>query len=128
MESQAIFFSKHSVIRLSLTPEVEFPRSAVSPPPGSLLLNVGASKPNFVQALPLRCVHYVVFVFIVDRDQMSTSTLTELFRILPVLLEAWVPQVTVVSVLLPGLAAERDALAFVAFRACGIYSKDCEAF
>ena len=58
----------------------------------------------------------------------STSTLTELFRIVPVLLVAWVPQVTVVSVLLPGLTAERDALAFVAFRACGIYTNECETF
>ena len=100
---QTVFIAAR-VVWLSLVPRCEFPGHVVCPLPYTLLMYVGASYPEPVQAFYVHSLHDIFVDGIRgDRGQMAALIHAELLSISPVLIGG-APQVGVVSILLPTLS------------------------
>ena len=100
---QTVFIAAR-VAWLSLVPSCEFPGHVVCPLPYTLLMYVGASYPEPVQAFYVHSLHDIfVDGMRGDRGQMAALIHAELLSISPVLIVG-APQVAVVSILLPTLS------------------------
>ena len=92
------------VVWFSCRPRCEFPGPVVCPRPYTLLMYVGASYPDLVQAFYVHSLHDIFLDGIRgDRGQMAALIHAELLSISPVLLGG-APHVAVFSILLPALS------------------------